>query len=53
MPFMLVTRPTFHAERSWLKAKAQLNMYVMFVTLATFHAERFPLKVDAVLQYIG
>ena len=35
-----VTLLTSHAERSWLKAKASLNMCDISVTLLTSHAER-------------
>ena len=44
---MFVTFPTFHSERSWLKAEAKANIAPIFVTLLTFHAERSWLKAEA------
>ena len=41
---MEVTAETSHAERSWLKLPASLNMPDMEVTAETSHAERFWLK---------
>ena len=47
IPYMVVTRPTFHAERSSLKAEAKLNICRMLVTRLTFHVERSRLKAEA------
>ena len=44
---ILVTLPTFHPERPWLKAEAPSNMLSMVATLPTFHPERPWLKAEA------
>jgi len=47
MPRISVTAETSHAERSWLKAEAKVNMYHILVTAETSHAERSWLKAVA------
>jgi len=47
MYLMSVTAETSHAERSWLKAEAPMNMKPMSVTAETSHAERSWLKAEA------
>ena len=42
-----VTADTSHFDRSWLKADAAENMYLMLVTADTSHCDRSWLKADA------
>ena len=47
MLLMSVTLDTFHADRSWLKDAALLNIDFMLVTADTSHADRSWLKEGA------